>query len=57
MTYFCELSDHFIEIALQHGCSPVSLLHTFRAHFPKNTCEELFLLHTFYYLLQECIRH
>ena len=27
----------FTEIALPHGCSPVSLLHIFRTTFPKNT--------------------
>ena len=26
----------FIEIALQHGCSPVNLLHIFRRPFSKN---------------------
>ena len=27
----------FIEIALRHGYSPVTLLHIFRTPFPKNT--------------------
>ena len=35
-----------IEITLQHGCSPVNLLHIFRTHFPKNTSQGLLL----YYL-------
>ena len=25
---------NFIEITLRHGCSPVTLLHFFRTHFP-----------------------
>ena len=28
---------NFIEITLQHGCSPINLLHIFRTSFPKNT--------------------
>ena len=28
------LHSNFIEIALRHGCSPVNLLHIFRAPFP-----------------------
>ena len=32
-----KLQSNFIEIALQHGCSPVNLLHIFRMPFPKNT--------------------
>ena len=32
---------NFIEIALQHGCSPVNLLHIFRRPFYKNTYEGL----------------
>ena len=31
------------EIALRHGCSPVNLLHTFRAPFSKNTSGWLLL--------------
>ena len=38
-----KLQSNFIEIALQHGCSPVNLLHIFRTPFPKNTSEELLL--------------
>ena len=34
----------FTEITLRHGCSPVNLLHFFRATFPKNTYEGLLLL-------------
>ena len=29
--------SNFIDIALQHGCSSVNLLHIFRTPFPKNT--------------------
>ena len=32
-----------IEIAHQHGCSPVNILHIFRTPFSKNTSEGLFL--------------
>ena len=34
----------FIEIALQHGCSPVNLLHVFKTLSLKNTSEGLLLL-------------
>ena len=34
---------NFIEIALQHGCSPVNLLHIFRKPFPRNTTGWLLL--------------
>ena len=37
---------NFIEIALQHECSPVNLLHIFRTTFPRNTSGWL-LLHFF----------
>ena len=33
----------FNKITLWHGCSPVNLLHIFRAPFPKNTSEALLL--------------
>ena len=33
----------FSEIRLPHGCSPVNLLHIFKAHFPKNTSRRLLL--------------
>ena len=29
--------SNFIEIALQHGCSPENVLNIFRTPFPKNT--------------------
>ena len=35
--------QHFIEITLRHGCSPVDLLHIFRTLFPKNTSGRLVL--------------
>ena len=38
-----KLQSNFIEIALQHGCSPVNLLHVFRIVFPKNTSGRLLL--------------
>ena len=34
---FNKVGGNFIEIALRHGCSPLSLLHIFRIPFPKNT--------------------
>ena len=37
------LKNNFIEIALQHGCSPVNLSHIFWTPFPKNTSGGLFL--------------
>ena len=36
-----KFQSNFIEIALQHGCSPVNLLYIFRISFPKNTSEGL----------------
>ena len=38
-----KLLCNFIEITLRHGCSPVNLLHIFRAPFTKNTSERLLL--------------
>ena len=38
-----KLLCNFIEIALQHRCSPVNLLHIFRTPFSKNTSEQLLL--------------
>ena len=38
-----KLLCNFIEIALQHGCSPVNLLHIFRTTFLKGTSEGLLL--------------
>ena len=39
-----KLQSKFIEITLQHGCSPVNLLHIFRIPFPKNTSGWLLLM-------------
>ena len=41
---FNKVASNFIEIALRHGCSPVDLLHIFRAPFPKNTSGRLLLI-------------
>ena len=38
-----KLLCKFLEIALRHGCSPVTLLHIFRAPFLKNTSGWLLL--------------
>ena len=38
-----KLLCNFIEIALQHGCSPVNFLHIFRTPFTKNTSAWLLL--------------
>ena len=38
-----ELLCNFIEIAFQHGCFPVNLLHFFRTSFLKNTSGRLLL--------------
>ena len=38
-----KLQSNFVEIALQHGCSPVNLLHIFRTLFSKDTSERLLL--------------
>ena len=38
-----KLLYNFIEIGLQHGCSPVNLLHIFRTSFPSNTLGRLLL--------------
>ena len=37
------LSIELLEITLQRGCSPVNLLHIFRAPFLMNTSERLLL--------------
>ena len=37
-----KLQSNFIEIALEHGCSPVNLLQIFRTPFPRNTSGWLF---------------
>ena len=36
-----KLFYNFIEIALQHGCSPVNFLHIFITPFPRNTSWEV----------------
>ena len=38
-----SIMPNFIEITLWHGCSPVYLLHVFRAPFPKTTTGWLLL--------------
>ena len=38
-----KLQSNFIEITLQHGCSPVNLLHIFLTSFPKNSSGGLLL--------------
>ena len=38
-----KLQSNFIEMALQHGCSPVNLLPIFTTRFPKNTSGRLIL--------------
>ena len=40
-----KLQSNFIKITLQHGYSPVNLLHIFRTHFLKNTSGGLLLYH------------
>ena len=40
---FNKVTSDFIEIALRHGCSPVYLLHIYRAPFPKNISGGLLL--------------
>ena len=42
-----KLRKNFIEIALQHGCSPVNLLHIFRTHFHKKTSGGLLLCYPY----------
>ena len=39
-----KLLCNFIKIKFRHGCSPVNLLHIFRAPFPKNHSGWLLLL-------------
>ena len=38
-----KLQNNFIEMTLQHGCSPVNLLHIFRTSSSKNTSGWLLL--------------
>ena len=47
-----EVRFNFIEIALRHGCSPVTLLHMFRTPFLKNISVRLLLYHYIYFLLE-----
>ena len=42
-----------IEITLQHGCSPVDLLHIFRTPFPGNTSEWLLLFNKNHWIRSE----
>ena len=42
-----EFQSKFIEITLQHGCSPVSFLYIFRTNFYKNIFGGMFLLEQF----------
>ena len=42
-----KLKSNFVEIALQHGCSPVYLLHIFRTAFIKNIFGRLLLKNTY----------
>ena len=39
-----KLFCNFIEITLQHGCSPVNLLHIFRTPFPKKPLDSYFYM-------------
>ena len=41
-----KLRSNFIKITLQHGCSPVYLLHIFRIPFVKNTSGGLLLIYS-----------
>ena len=53
----CDFIKVAIEITLRHGCSPVNLLHIFRAPFSKNTSGRLLLSYTFpKAILHECQR-
>ena len=40
---FKKVACNFIEVALQHGCSPVNFLHDFRTPIYNNTSEGLLL--------------
>ena len=40
-----KIQSNFIEITLRYGCSPVNLLLIFRTPFPKDTSEQLLLIH------------
>ena len=53
----CDFNKVAIEITLRHGCSPVNLLHIFRAPFSKNTSGPLLLFYTFpKAIVHECQR-
>ena len=41
LRFSSSLQNNFIEISLRHGCSPVNLLHIFRATSPRNTSGSL----------------
>ena len=51
-----KLLCNFIKIALQHGCSPVNLLQTFRTPLRKNTSEGLLLVSCFGVLFRDVTR-
>ena len=51
---FNKFANNFIEIALQHGCSPVNLLHVFKTPFLKCTSGLLLLCVNNYNLPQAC---
>ena len=38
-----KFQRNFIEITLQHGCCPVSLLHIFRIPFPKRHLSDSYI--------------
>ena len=40
---FNKVASSFIEMAFQHGCSPINLLHIFRTPFPQKTSGWLLL--------------
>ena len=50
-----KLQSNFIEITLQHGCSPVNSLHIFRTPFTKNTSGRLLLVRVKY--IFDCKAH
>ena len=51
------MQNKFIEITLQHGCSPVNLLHIFRTAFSKNTSRgpPLDCISRFYFLCRNSV--
>ena len=48
-TISIKLQSNFTEIALQHGCSPVNLLHIFKTPFSRNTSDSHFCIHFEFY--------